>query len=142
MKHTHGRRAVMVGALAGSLALVDGMAAGPAGAGAASGHPTHAARAVRAYRALQEYFYDEPTGFYLETYPRDGGNPWSYVWPFSQAMIATQDVAGLPVVGSPLQAGRQGPFRRTRGVLERRHRASRLRLLPAAAARPGRRQVL
>ncbi len=99
MKHTHGRRAVMVGALAGSLALVDGMAAGPAGAGTASGHPTHAARAVRAYRALQEFFYDEPTGFYLETYPRDGGNPWSYVWPFSQAMIATQDVAGLPVVG-------------------------------------------
>jgi hypothetical protein len=56
----------------------------------------YARRARQSYAALQRYFYDPQTSFYLEEYPRTGGNPWSYVWPFSQAMIATQDMAGLP----------------------------------------------
>ncbi len=56
-------------------------------------------RAIASYDALQGYFYDEGTGLYLEEYPRAGGNPYSYVWPYSQAMAGTVDLAGLRGVG-------------------------------------------
>ncbi len=112
MRRGRGRGSGTFGVVAVALALFAAvLAAGPAQAQqAASAEPAaqaepattpagHAARAQQAYHALQQYFHDPETSFYLETYPRDGGNPWSYVWPFSQAMIATQDVAGLPGVG-------------------------------------------
>jgi hypothetical protein len=87
-----GRRALVVGgASAGATALL----AGPARAAGWR----HAVRAMAAYEAMQTHFHDRATGYYLEEHPRTGGNPWSYVWPFSQAMIATQDMSGIPVIG-------------------------------------------
>jgi hypothetical protein len=87
-----GRRALVIGgASAGATALL----AGPTRAAAWR----HGLRAIAAYEAMQTYFHDRPTGYYLEEYPRTGGNPWSYVWPFSQAMIATQDMSGIPGIG-------------------------------------------
>ena len=35
-----------------------------------------------------------------EEYPRTGGNAYSYVWPFSQAMAATIDLSGIRSVGA------------------------------------------
>jgi hypothetical protein len=87
-----GRRTLVVG---GASAAAAALLAGPARADGLG----HAVRAMAAYDAMQRYFYDPPTGYYLEEYPRTGGNPWCYVWPFSQAMIATQDMAGIPGIG-------------------------------------------
>ncbi|HEY8454791.1 MAG TPA: glycoside hydrolase family 76 protein [Actinopolymorphaceae bacterium] len=92
------RRGILVGGLATAAAL--------GSASVAHAEPAlpaelakYSRRARHSYAALQRYFYDPQTSFYLEEYPRTGGNPWSYVWPFSQAMIATQDMAGLPAIG-------------------------------------------
>lgn len=51
-------------------------------------------RARTAYEALETYFYRDDHGLFLEEYPREGGNPYSYAWPFSQAMAATVDLYG------------------------------------------------
>ena len=60
-------------------------------------------RAVAAYGALQNYFLEDD-GLYLEEYPNTTDNPYSYVWPFSQAMTATVDMTGLPRVGRQYRA--------------------------------------
>lgn len=60
-------------------------------------------RAVAAYGALQNYFLED-NGLYLEEYPNTTDNPYSYVWPFSQAMTATIDMTGLPGVGRQYRA--------------------------------------
>ncbi|MEQ4206893.1 glycoside hydrolase family 76 protein [Actinopolymorpha sp. B9G3] len=95
------RRAVLVGGLAATAGW--GLATTASTAHAAQvpsqALTKYARRARESYAALQRYFYDSQTSFYLEEYPHTGGNPWSYVWPFSQAMIATQDMAGLPEIG-------------------------------------------
>ncbi|MCM3597888.1 glycoside hydrolase family 76 protein [Metabacillus idriensis] len=57
-------------------------------------------RAVQSYEALQHYFYEEDSKLYLEEYPYQSGNPYSYVWPFSQAMAGTIDLSGVPKIGS------------------------------------------
>ena len=57
-------------------------------------------RAVRAYEALQRCFHRRITGLYLETYPRQGGNRYSFIWPFSQALAATIDMSELPAIGA------------------------------------------
>ncbi|MDR0140117.1 glycoside hydrolase family 76 protein [Metabacillus idriensis] len=57
-------------------------------------------RAVQSYEALQHYFYEEDSKLYLEEYPYLSGNPYSYVWPFSQAMAGTIDLSGVPKIGS------------------------------------------
>ncbi len=73
----------------------------PAARAEAQGNPDtgalgrHARRARQTYDALQRHFHDPATGLYLETYPRTGDNPWSYVWPFSQALIATQVLSAV-----------------------------------------------
>jgi hypothetical protein len=90
--------------LVGGLAAAAGVLAGPpAWARSQPATPTnrgvYARRAQESYAALQRYFYDPEHSLYLGTYPRVGGNPWAYVWPFSQAMIGTQAMAGLPGVG-------------------------------------------
>jgi hypothetical protein len=55
----------------------------------------YADRAVAAYNAQQKYLYvSNGTSLYRETYPRTG-NPYSYLWPFSQATAATVDVYGI-----------------------------------------------
>lgn len=99
-------------ALTGGLGIAAGVVAAPVaradsvassdperGSAAATSRATYARRARASYRALQRYFYDAETGFYLEEYPRTSDNPWSYVWPFSQAMLATQTMAGIPGIG-------------------------------------------
>ncbi|GAA5018540.1 glycoside hydrolase family 76 protein [Actinopolymorpha pittospori] len=103
------RRAVLLGGLAAATAvgaptiahaetrpgegLADVENVGPAS------RMRYARRAQDSYAALQRYFHDTASGHYLEEYPRTGGNPWAYVWPFSQAMVATQDLAGLRGLG-------------------------------------------
>lgn len=93
-------------ALTGGLGLAAGVAVAPIaranGGGTSTRNvsaATYARRAEASYAALQKYFYDPPTGFYLEEYPHTSGNPWSYVWPFSQAVLATQTMAGIPGIG-------------------------------------------
>lgn len=54
--------------------------------GALRGNP---ARALLAFGAMQTYFYVQGTGLYR-------GEPYSYLWPFSQALAATVSVANIP----------------------------------------------
>jgi hypothetical protein len=46
------------------------------------------ARALAAYAAMQQNFYIPGTGLYI-------GEPYSYLWPFSQALVATVSVSGI-----------------------------------------------
>lgn len=92
---TVSRRAALAGGLGVTAGLASGLLTAPA-ARADSSAATYARRARASYDSLQRNFHDPETSFYLEEYPRTGGNPWSYVWPFSQAMIATQVMAGIP----------------------------------------------
>ncbi|HEY8304190.1 MAG TPA: glycoside hydrolase family 76 protein [Solirubrobacteraceae bacterium] len=46
------------------------------------------ARALVAYAAMQQNFYIPGTGLYI-------GEPYSYLWPFSQALVATVSVSGI-----------------------------------------------
>jgi hypothetical protein len=47
------------------------------------------ARALVAYKAMQQNFYIPGTGLYE-------GEPYSYLWPFSQALAATVGVSNIP----------------------------------------------
>jgi hypothetical protein len=47
------------------------------------------ARALAAYEAMQQNYYIPGTGLYE-------GEPYSYLWPFSQALAATISVANIP----------------------------------------------
>jgi hypothetical protein len=47
------------------------------------------ARALLAYEAMQQNFYIPGTGLYE-------GEPYSYLWPFSQALAATVSVSNIP----------------------------------------------
>jgi hypothetical protein len=47
------------------------------------------ARALVAFKAMQENFYIPGTGLYE-------GEPYSYLWPFSQALAATVSVSNIP----------------------------------------------
>jgi hypothetical protein len=106
-QHAFTRRAVLAGGLA-AVTAVPGLVAGPEARAdeepAARGRGRYAERAEASYAALQRYFYDPTTSFYLEEYPRTGDNPWSYVWPFSQALLATQALTGIPEVGRRYRA--------------------------------------
>jgi hypothetical protein len=45
---------------------------------------------------MQQYFYvSDGTSLYREGYPYQGGNPYSYLWPFSRALIGTVSLAGV-----------------------------------------------
>ncbi|HEV3093896.1 MAG TPA: glycoside hydrolase family 76 protein [Solirubrobacteraceae bacterium] len=48
-----------------------------------------AARALVSFAAMQKAFYISGSGLYL-------GEPYSYLWPFSQALAATVSVANIP----------------------------------------------
>jgi hypothetical protein len=55
------------------------------------------ARALRAFEAMQRYYYLRGSGLYA-------GEPFSFLWPFSQAFAATvsmSNVPGLPVSFAP-----------------------------------------
>jgi hypothetical protein len=63
---------------------------------------THADRAVAAYSAMQRSMYaGDGSSLYRETAPAIG-NPYSYVWPFSRALLGTLALAGIPasLIGS------------------------------------------
>ena len=83
--------------LIGTLSIVMVASLGPAASGVAgsSKHSPNIDRAVRSYQAMQQYLYLDDPPLYLEEYPYTGGNPYSYVWPFSQAMAGTIDLAGI-----------------------------------------------
>ena len=58
---------------------------------------TAAVRAQQSYAAMQQYFArNDGTSLYHERYPvQSGDNPYSYLWPLSQAYTATIDMANL-----------------------------------------------
>jgi Glycosyl hydrolase family 76 len=59
-------------------------------------------RALASYAAMQRYFYDASTRSYKGTFPAKGH---AQVWPYSQALVATLQLARVPRVGgSALQA--------------------------------------
>jgi hypothetical protein len=51
------------------------------------------ARALQAFNTMQQYFYIQGSGLYK-------GEPYSFLWPFSQALAATVSVAHIPGVSS------------------------------------------
>jgi Glycosyl hydrolase family 76 len=53
------------------------------------------ARALVAYEAMQAHYYVKGSGLYV-------GEPFSYLWPFSQALAATVSVASIPNLGVSL----------------------------------------
>jgi hypothetical protein len=53
------------------------------------------ARALVAFEAMQKHFYVKGSGLYE-------GEPFSYLWPFSQALAATVSVANIPHLGVSL----------------------------------------
>ncbi|HSZ12455.1 MAG TPA: glycoside hydrolase family 76 protein [Solirubrobacteraceae bacterium] len=53
------------------------------------------ARALVAFEAMQKYFYIPGSGLYK-------GEPFSYLWPFSQSLAATVSVANIPHLGVSL----------------------------------------
>lgn len=57
--------------------------------------PKTVERAIAAYDALQQHFYKDDEKLYLERYPHEDGNPYSYAWPFAQAMAGTIDLFGI-----------------------------------------------
>ncbi len=65
-------------------------------AAASTTQQTNADRAVAAYNAMQKYFYvNDGTSLYRETYPWTGGNKYSFLWPFSRALVGTLALAGV-----------------------------------------------
>lgn len=68
-------------------------------AGQGTGPGTAAARAQASYQALNKYFEVGQHGLLLEEYPNHQQNPYSYVWPYSQAAIAAENLAGIPGAG-------------------------------------------
>src|SRR5688572_17105552 len=68
-------------------------------AGQGTGPGTAAARAQASYQALNKYFEVGQQGLLLEEYPNHQQNPYSYVWPYSQAAIAAENLAGIPGAG-------------------------------------------
>ncbi len=104
------RRAVVARSLAmlsgfAAMPLLDGVGYNVAVAEAASStsQQTNANRAVAAYNAMQQYLYvHDGTSLYLESYPSSGGNKYSFLWPFTRAMVGTLALAGVP---SALVAG-------------------------------------
>ena len=97
------RRALLAGGLGAATAVGVGFGA-PGIARADSGANEYARRAKVSYDAMQTNFHDPATGFYLEQYPYVDGNPYSYVWEFSQATVATQTLAGIPGNGHAYKA--------------------------------------
>ena len=53
------------------------------------------ARALVAFQAMQAYYYIQGSGLYV-------GEPFSDLWPFSQAFAATVSMANIPGLGAPL----------------------------------------
>jgi Glycosyl hydrolase family 76 len=52
------------------------------------------ARALVAFEAMQQYYYIPGSGLYT-------GEPFSFLWPFSQALAATVSMANIPGINAP-----------------------------------------
>jgi fructose-specific component phosphotransferase system IIB-like protein len=63
--------------------------------------PPEATEALATYDAMQKYFYAEnvvpgdTSSLYAENYPQSG-NAYSYLWPFSRALVGTITLSGIP----------------------------------------------
>ena len=61
----------------------------------------NADHAIATYAAMQQYFYapnvypGDTSSLYVEDYPQSG-NRYSYLWPFSRALVGTIILAGIP----------------------------------------------
>lgn len=64
-------------------------------AAAHAGERVDAVKRAIASNAALERFFATDHGLYLETYPNTISNSYSYEWPFSQAMMAGIDLAGM-----------------------------------------------
>jgi Glycosyl hydrolase family 76 len=87
-------------ALVACLALATVGASGSVGAPDTS-RAVARARALDAYAAMQRYFYSSEDHSYAGTYPP---RHRAQAWPFSQALWATVDLAGLPGAGGDARA--------------------------------------
>jgi uncharacterized protein YyaL (SSP411 family) len=101
-------------ALGASLVLLAGYCSRAAGEpAAAAAQKRNAARAVASYRALQSTFYEARSALYRRCPRCRGADRFSQAWPFSQALAATVNLAGLPASGSRFGADVQ---RRLQGL--------------------------
>ena len=82
-------------------------AAGAAAAQTAGSLPSPAARANASYQALTKFFETGEQNLLLEEYPNTQQNPYSYVWPYSQAAVAAENLAGIPGSGRKASAEAQ-----------------------------------
>ena len=66
-----------------------------------SAQQTEANRAIATYKVMQKYFYaanvypGDKSSLYIENYPQSG-NRYSYLWPFSRALVGTITLSGVP----------------------------------------------
>lgn len=91
-------RVRLLRAVLGIVIGVSGVMAVALPAGASSVHNRPASRAIEAYNALKTYF-EAGNGLLLEEHPNTQQNPYSYVWPYSQAAIGVENLAGIPGIG-------------------------------------------
>jgi len=94
---------VLAVAMLGALNATTAGAAGarPDGATSMGTHlPSPAARASASYQALTKNFETGQQNLLLEEFPNTQSNPYSYVWPYSQAAVAAENLAGIPGSGS------------------------------------------
>lgn len=83
--------------MAATVAIPSAQAHGSGSSAATSGQRAAATRAAASDAALQRYFSTDH-GLFTETFPNStdpGANPYSYEWPYSQAMVAAIDRAGI-----------------------------------------------
>src|SRR4030088_1693376 len=101
------RRAVLTrgaGLMAGVIGLnafgVIGQGATVAEAATPTTAQTNANRAGAAFNAMQKnFFVQDGKSFYPQTFPSTyprSGNPYSYLWEFSRALVGTFALAGVP----------------------------------------------
>jgi hypothetical protein len=91
----------------GTAALLPIISRGPAAAPlSAAPQPAYAGRAVAAYDAMQAFLYrsrlfdNEATLLYVPDSLQHDSHPYSFVWPFSLAMMGTIDLYCLPSAGT------------------------------------------
>lgn len=71
-------------------------AAKPPGGGSSRDYSKYA---VDSYTAMRSNLYAD-NNLFREAYPYTGGNPYSYNWPFAEAMRGTTDLLYLPNIGN------------------------------------------
>lgn len=105
--HSEPRRPTRVGGVAALVALAVAGAtltapSAPAVAADPSPDPVWQQRASASYDALQDHLYTGAAGhgLYRENTDTSAGNPFSYLWPYREAVQAAIDLQGLPGAGA------------------------------------------